>query len=149
MRKIVAKPEVCMGCHLCEVWCAVAHSKSKNIIKAFLYEKPRPLPRVIVEERPPVTFAWQCRHCQEPDCVSACISGALFKDPASGRVIHDSSKCVGCYSCVMACPYGSIIINDESREVLKCDLCAGLNYIYCVNHCPNEALVYLEEQRGR
>ena len=144
MGKVVAKPEVCIGCHLCKVWCAVAHSKSKNIIKAFLHEGSKPLPRVMVEEKLPVTFAWQCRHCREPDCVAACISGALTKNPGNGKVEHDKSKCVGCYSCVLTCPYGSIFINEEKREIFKCDLCEGLDTQYCVSHCPNEALVYVE-----
>ena len=78
MGKIVAKPEVCIGCHLCEIWCAVAHSKSKEVIKTFLYENP-PRPRIVVEERLPLSFALQCRHCPEPDCVFACISGALYQ----------------------------------------------------------------------
>ncbi len=144
MERVFVKPEVCIGCHLCAVWCAVAHSRSKNIIKAFLYEEPRPLPRVIVEERLPLTFALPCRHCAEPDCVFACISGALYKDRQTGRVVHDASRCVGCCSCVMACPYGCIILNNEEEEkkVLKCDLCAGLEFPYCVRHCPNGALVY-------
>ncbi|MBF7083378.1 4Fe-4S dicluster domain-containing protein [Desulfallas sp. Bu1-1] len=145
MGKILAKPEVCMGCHLCEIWCAVAHSKTKNIIKAFNYEKSKPLPRIRVEENLPVTFALQCRHCEEPDCVAACISGALTKNPETGAVEHDRDKCVGCYSCVLTCPYGNIFINDESRQIIKCDLCAGLDSRYCVSHCPNEALVYVED----
>jgi carbon-monoxide dehydrogenase iron sulfur subunit len=141
--RIVAKPEVCMGCHLCEVWCAVAHSKSKDIIKAFKFEK-KPLPRIVVDENIPETFAIQCRHCDEPDCVFACISGALYKDPETGKVLHDESKCVGCFSCVMACTFGGIVIDFENRKVVKCDLCEELEYPMCVRMCPNEALVFEE-----
>ncbi len=141
----MVKPEVCIGCHLCEIWCTVAHSKSKNILKAFLYEKPKPLPRIIIEERLPLTFALPCRHCLEPDCVFACISGALSKDLETGRVIYDKLKCVGCYSCVMACPYGCITVEPENQKIVKCDLCAELDFPYCVSHCPNEALVYVSD----
>ncbi len=143
MPKVVAKPEVCMGCHLCEIWCVVAHSKSKDIIKAFKYEKKK-LPRIVVDENIPETFAIQCRHCEEPDCVFACISGALYKDPESGKVLHDESKCVGCFSCVMACPFGGIVIDFEEKKIVKCDLCDGLDMPMCVKMCPNEALVYEE-----
>ncbi len=148
MGRVLVKPEVCIGCHLCEIWCAVAHSRSKNILKAFTSEQPKPLPRVLVEERLPLTFALSCRHCAEPDCVFACISGALYKDRETGRVVHDRARCVGCYSCVMACPYGCVLINEKERRVLKCDLCTGLDFPYCVSHCPNEALVY-EEAAGK
>ncbi len=146
MQKIIAKPEVCMGCHLCEIWCKVAHSKSKDIIKAFLHESP-PLARIVVEEKLPLTFAIQCRNCEEPDCVFACISGALRKDPKSGRVVYDEERCVGCYSCVMACPYGVIFMDRPRRKIIKCDLCEGLETPMCVEKCPNQALVYLEEDQ--
>ncbi len=145
MGRILIKPEVCIGCRLCEIWCTVAHSKTKNIIKAFLYEEVRALPRVQVEEKLPLTFPMQCRHCEEPDCVAACISGALSKDPGTGRVDHDAEKCVGCFSCVLACPYGCININENERKVVKCDLCRELDTMYCVSHCPNEALVFVNE----
>ncbi|MGB9905084.1 MAG: 4Fe-4S dicluster domain-containing protein [Desulfotomaculales bacterium] len=142
MEKVLFKPEVCIGCHLCAIWCAVAHSRSKDVVKAFLYEKPKPVPRVIVEEKLPLTFALSCRHCAEPECVAACISGALYREKGTGRVVHDRSRCVGCYSCVMACPYGCIVIDGEEKKVTKCDLCAGLDFPSCVRHCPNGALVY-------
>ena len=145
MGKILAKPEVCMGCHLCEIWCAVAHSKTGHIIKAFNYEDEKPEPRIRVEEKLPLTFALQCRHCSEPDCVAACISGALTKNPESGAVEHDSEKCVGCYSCVLTCPYGNIFIDHVHKKVIKCDLCAGMETMYCVSKCPNQALVYVED----
>ena len=91
----------------------------------------------------PLTFALSCRHCLEPDCVFACISGALSKNFETGRVIYDKLKCVGCYSCVMACPYGCITMETENQKIVKCDLCAELDFPYCVSHCPNEALVYV------
>ena len=46
----------------------------------------------------------QCRHCLQPACVSACITGALSKVP-SGPVTYDSSKCIGCRYCMIACPF--------------------------------------------
>lgn len=142
MPRVVARPEVCMGCHLCEIWCAVAHSRTKDILKAFLYEPARPLPRLVVEEDLPVTMPVPCRHCEEPPCAEACISGALYRDPASGRVEHDASRCVGCYSCVMACPYGALVIDEANRRVVKCDLCKDVDEPACVSHCPNKALLY-------
>ncbi|HII85471.1 TPA: 4Fe-4S ferredoxin, partial [Candidatus Bathyarchaeota archaeon] len=46
MKRIVAREEVCMGCGLCEVYCTVEHSKSKDIVKAYNRESPRPISRV-------------------------------------------------------------------------------------------------------
>ncbi len=139
MRRIRCREEVCIGCRLCEVWCQVEHSKSKEIINAFLRETA--FPRVRVEERGPISISLQCRHCEEPNCVHACISGALYRDLETCVVKHDASKCVGCWSCVLACPYDAIIRDDAHNRVLKCDLCEGREEPICVEKCPNDALI--------
>lgn len=140
-KRIVAHEQHCMGCHLCEVWCAVAHSESKDIIRAFKKETT-PLARLFIEEDRPISFALQCRHCEEAPCVAACISGAMAKDPATGLVSHDRDRCVGCWSCIMICPYGAIRQDTEGHVASKCDLCAGEAEPACVANCPNEALTW-------
>lgn len=148
MKRIYANEEVCIGCRLCEVWCKVQHSKSKDIIKAFKKETPRPTPRVHVEENGANSFAVQCWHCEEPDCVYSCIAGAMYIDEETGIVQHDPEKCVGCWTCILVCHRGAILRDERQRRVAsKCDLCAGLEIPACVAHCPNEALILQEEAR--
>jgi carbon-monoxide dehydrogenase iron sulfur subunit len=144
MKRIVAKPEYCMNCRLCEIHCLVSHSKSKDIIKAFRYERDQVKPRVVVEKAGPVTFAVQCRHCAEAPCVQACMTGALTRDPATGWVSHDPDKCVGCWMCIMTCPAGAITRDKHNKMAAKCDLCAATGDPACVANCPNEALVIEE-----
>ncbi len=145
MKRIFIKEEVCMGCRLCEIHCLVEHSNSKDIIKAFKKENPRPLPRVRVEEKGTISFALQCRHCEEPHCVEACMTGALFRDEKTGVILHHQEKCVGCWMCIMVCPYGAIQRDLNGKKVAsKCDLCVGREMPVCVTKCPNEALVYRE-----
>ena len=147
MKKIIANEEVCIGCRLCEVWCLVQHSKSKDIMKAFKRETPRPIARLHVEEEGAESFAVQCQHCEEPDCVYSCISGAMYIDEETGTVQHDPEKCVGCWTCILACHRGAIIRDErQNRIAAKCDLCAELDVPACVAHCPNEALVLVEEE---
>ncbi|MFQ5900512.1 MAG: 4Fe-4S dicluster domain-containing protein [Thermodesulfobacteriota bacterium] len=143
MKKIYSKEEVCIGCRYCEIYCLVEHSRSKDIIKAFKMEAPRAIPRIRVEEEGPVSFALQCRHCEEPECVFACITGAMYKDSDTGKVIHDPDRCIGCWTCIMACPYGVIMRDEGNKRIAsKCDLCPDLDTPACVANCPNEALVY-------
>ena len=144
MRRVYIKEEVCIGCHLCEVFCQVEHSQSKDLIKAFKRESPRPLPRLWVEARMPVSFAVQCRHCDEPPCVHACLTGALQRDAESGIVTVDVDRCIGCWICMLACPFGAIRQDTQRGKIIKCDLCIGENMPVCVSQCPNEALVYAE-----
>lgn len=150
MKRVYAKEEVCVGCRLCEVHCALAHSKYKNnIIKAFK-KQSRPIARVVVEESGAVSFAVQCRHCDEPECVKACITGAMTKDPETGIVTNDRDRCVGCWTCIAACPNGAIVRDrtDGCKVAAKCDLCRENEgeIPACVAHCPNGALVFEEEE---
>jgi len=145
MKRIRILEQYCMGCRLCEIYCAVQHSKSKDLIKAYRGEYPKPIPRILVEEKGYVSFAIQCRHCEDAPCIDACIAGAMHRDPTTGAVLCDEERCVGCWTCIMVCPFGVIMKGGERKVVSKCDLCLSEEEPVCVKKCPNEALV-LEEK---
>ena len=145
MRRVRELEDVCMGCGLCEVWCTVQHSVSREPVRAYREEHPRPVSRIRVNDSGITSFAIQCRHCDEPHCIQACISGALYRDERNA-VVHDPSRCVGCLSCILVCPYGAIRQDREAGNVAsKCDLCPGENVPVCVLNCPNQALVLVED----
>lgn len=147
MKRIYIREEVCIGCRLCEIHCLVQHSKSKKIIKAFKEEFPRALPRILVEEQDYLSFALQCRHCDEAPCLAACPTGAMYRHGETGAVLCNENKCVGCWMCIMVCPFGVIKRDVEGRKVAsKCDLCLGEEIPVCVAHCPNEALLFEERE---
>ncbi|MFO8011384.1 MAG: 4Fe-4S dicluster domain-containing protein [Dehalococcoidia bacterium] len=137
-----------MACHLCEVYCVAAHSRYRDMVKAFNREEIRQLPRLHVEESGPMSFALGCRHCDEPLCVYYCLTGALGKDPYTGIVTVDAEKCVGCWTCVMSCPYGAISPDTGRKKASKCDLCFHLDFPACVANCPNEALLLMDGDHG-
>ena len=154
-KRVVPIFEACMACGLCQVNCVVAHSKSKDVIKAFKSENPKPLARTRVERRGALSFALSCRHCEEPICVFSCLTGAMQKDPQTGVVFADVEKCVGCWTCVMVCPFSAVVPDVDAKKVFKCDLCPDLETPACVDGCPNRALMVVEyddegrEQPGR
>lgn len=90
-----------------------------------------------------------CRHCLEPACVSVCPVGAMHKTP-EGPVIYDSSKCMGCRYCMMACPFGIPRYEWDSPAPLvnKCIFCYPRiqqgKIPACVEACPAEALAFGE-----
>jgi anaerobic carbon-monoxide dehydrogenase iron sulfur subunit len=145
MKRIYSIEDACIGCHLCEVACITEHSRSKDPVRAFLHEPVRPISRCTVEEKDGgvISFSTNCRHCDEPDCLRACISGAIQKDE-NGVVRMDVEQCIGCWSCVMACPYGAVQRNLKAKKANKCDLCPDRETPACVSACPNRALVYKE-----
>ena len=143
MKRIIAREEICMGCGLCEVYCTVQHSKTKDIIKAHK-ETPKPISRVRLEVAKPISFAIQCRNCEDAPCVIACLSGAMTVDEETGLIKHNKNKCIGCWTCVMVCPYGALKMDISGKVVAKCDLCQELESPACVANCPNRALIVKE-----
>ena len=138
--------DVCIGCGLCRVYCQTEHSRSKNIIKAFNRETPRPLPRIRVERKGEVCFAVQCRHCAEPWCIYSCLTGAMHRDSTTGTVGIDPEKCIGCWTCMIACPYGALAQDTSNKVITKCDFCPEHDIPVCVANCPNEALILTEDE---
>lgn len=141
MKRIYVEEKWCLGCHLCEYNCAWANSGIADMVKAL---KGKDIfPRIRVENDDKITFAVSCRHCSDPLCIKSCISGALHKE--NGTVCIDHSKCVGCLTCMLVCPYGCIV-QDETGAVNKCELCLKnqSGSPACVNGCPNRAIVYEE-----
>lgn len=138
---VKVKEEVCMGCGLCRVNCQIAHSASQDAIKAFKKQASPPPARIRIDRREEICFPVQCRHCDEPACVYACLTGALSRDPETGTVLVDEKKCIGCWTCIVACPEGALTRDRYNHHVVKCDLCPGLTVPVCVANCPNEALV--------
>lgn len=141
MKRVYVNEEWCLGCHLCEYNCAFANSGMSDMAKAL---KGKDIyPRIHVEDSGSINYAVSCRHCTDPICIKSCISGALSKK--DGTVCIDKTKCVGCYTCILVCPYGAISHNDEGA-VQKCELCMenSCGAPACVNGCPNKAIVYEE-----
>lgn len=141
MKRIQIKEEHCIGCRLCEVHCIAAHSKyPHDLVRTFKRDKNRPSPRIVIEQCNDTCFALPCRQCEEAQCIRACISGSMTRDQQTGLVHNDPERCVGCWTCIAACPFG--VINRDGGKVniaAKCDFCG--DDPECVRHCPNEALV--------
>ena len=156
-----------MDCRLCEIGCIIEHSQMKDIIKAFREKAKAKTPdsackraerygispnrgmlaRTLVEANGPLQLSAMCRHCEKPECLHACITGAISKKP-DGRVVIDPKRCVACWSCIMACHWGVIERNENEgqgiRHSHKCDLCPDRETPACVDICPNSALLYEE-----
>jgi anaerobic carbon-monoxide dehydrogenase iron sulfur subunit len=158
MKKLNVRLERCTGCKRCETECMIEHSAS-NGYSAAIRSKPQPLTRIYVDSFPgdkavPIV----CRHCHEALCVSACMSGCMHKDPVTGIVtnVGYEQQCVGCWMCIMACPYGVIFPSQDVVEfgqrpfalAVKCDFCPKRETPACVAGCPNYAIEVVEERAG-
>jgi anaerobic dimethyl sulfoxide reductase subunit B (iron-sulfur subunit) len=99
--------------------------------------------------------SYSCMHCSAPACLSSCPTGAIIKREQDGIVYIDAQQCIGCGTCVKACPYGAPRLNSEKGIAGKCDFCKGLlaegGNPACVDACLMRCLEYgeIDELRGR
>jgi len=151
MKMLQINIERCLGCHSCELACAVEHSRSKILSEA-IKESPPPGYRVSVIGVDGAVGPLQCRHCDDAACVMVCPSGALVKSE-EGPVFLNYSLCVGCQLCVIACPFGVIYSDREGKAVIKCDLCRERlgreEDPACVTACPTGALRFEEPEMAK
>jgi len=155
MKRIYCNLDTCIGCKSCELACAIEHSKSKDLFLA-IREEPLPRRRIQVQSslskgtRAPtaaieyIPYPLQCRHCDEPLCVLACMSAAIHKDEVTGTVIIDEDKCVGCGMCMMVCPFGALVMDKERKVALRCGHCIESDEPACVKACPTKSLLFGE-----
>lgn len=137
-RFINIEAEKCIGCRTCEIACAVAHTEEAMTLDSFF-------PRLTVIKGMKVTTPVVCHHCENAPCMSVCAPNAIIRDKNSIQVIQE--RCIGCKSCVIACPFGAIEIAtiDDKSHALKCDLCIDQESgPTCVSVCPTNALSLFE-----
>ena len=133
----------CDGCKNCSVACMQAHRSNPGSVYDLDLTNPANESRnyILVNDKNRYIPMF-CRHCDEPECVISCVSGAMTKDGETGAVLYNSEQCVACFICVMNCPYG-ILKPDRATgsKVIKCDSCiddpVGQN---CVRSCPKKAI---------
>ncbi|NOY10186.1 MAG: 4Fe-4S dicluster domain-containing protein [Spirochaetes bacterium] len=151
MKRVFVNLDKCLGCNGCMIACAVEQSSAGDLFKA-ISEMPLPVSRIEVKTVDEGgSFPLQCRHCEEPYCIDACIAGAIRKDPETGLVLSDEEKCVGCWMCVMTCPFGvirvSLLPDKKGKIAVKCDLCQDRKIPACVEACHTGALLFCEVEQ--
>ena len=139
--RILLDSEKCLGCHTCENTCAAIHSKSGTFLGAATSgERALSAVRIAVNEDGKL-IAHRCLHCEDPECVTACPTGAMKKDPESGVVWCNMEECTSCFICAEACSFGAITPLYDEGIPFKCDLCrTRAEGPACIIACPTSAL---------
>lgn len=87
-----------------------------------------------------------CNHCVAPACQAVCPVEAIIRDEDTGLVFIDADLCIGCGSCVTACPYLAPKLDLETQKARKCDGCLDRvkedKKPICVEACPLRALEF-------
>ncbi len=131
----------CVGCQACATACKIANNLPKNITYNTVYTKSDTDPDTfgtavahgaIANDNAGGVFPncvlsflpVQCQHCDEPACLPVCPTGATQKRE-DGIVWVDSSLCIGCRACIMACPYDNVRMMNEGDPEYYLDVVVG------------------------
>lgn len=134
----------CTGCEACGLACTIENQlppgRSWRRVETF---NPRRHPSA-----PRFHLSLACNHCAEPPCLDACPALAYRKEAATGAVLLDREKCIGCGYCIWACPFDAPSHDFADGVVSKCTLChprlaRGADPA-CVELCPTGALAFGE-----
>jgi electron transport protein HydN len=155
-RFIVADSSRCIGCRTCEIACVLAHADDPRIsaLSAFAFA-----PRLRMIKSRGVSTVAMCHQCDDAPCLNACPSHAIVYRSASVQI--DQELCIGCKTCMLACPFGAmevvtlpapqrmagtVVVRGVKAEAHKCDLCIGHpGGPACVSVCPTAALHIMDE----
>jgi Fe-S-cluster-containing dehydrogenase component/formate-dependent nitrite reductase membrane component NrfD len=130
----------CIGCHACTVACKDEHQVPVGVFRTWVkYIEKGPFPDVSRH-----FGVMRCNHCEQAPCIEICPTSALFKRD-NGIVDFDSSRCIGCKSCMQACPYDALYIDPATSTAAKCNFCAHRVEANlepaCVVVCPTQAIM--------
>jgi electron transport protein HydN len=157
-RFIIADPKKCIGCRTCEIACVMAHSDSQDIS---LLNAATFAPRLHVIKGVNLSTPVMCRQCEDAPCANVCPNGAIARTGDHVQVMQE--RCIGCKTCVVACPYGAMevvtkpifrqngaamVATSDKAEAHKCDLC----YLRsegpaCMEICPTKALYAIDRNQ--
>jgi protein NrfC len=143
----------CAGCQSCMLACSLVHDGAVSTSLSRIQ-----VSRSVLTRYPYDIQISVCRQCPEPMCVKNCPTGACHVSAANGNVrMIDSPKCIGCQTCLNACPFSPhrTIWKPAEKKSTKCDLCANAPYFSkkggpsgsqaCVTTCPMGALKVVAE----
>ncbi len=109
----------CIGCHACTVACKTEHEVPVGQFRTWVkYVDKGTFPDNTRE-----FGVMRCNHCTDAPCVKICPTKSLFKRE-DGIVDFDRDRCIGCKSCMQACPYDAIYIDEDTHTAAKCNFCA-------------------------
>lgn len=130
----------CIGCHACTVACKTEHDVPLGVDRTWVkYVEKGAWP-----DTKRFFSVMRCNHCTDAPCVEICPTTALFRRD-DGIVDFDTDRCIGCKSCMQACPYDALYIDPGDNTAQKCNYCVHRTEVglepACVVVCPEQSII--------
>ena len=136
---MVMRQNRCIDCERCMEACVKTNNVPSYGYRTTILQQEREIGRGAKER---VFMPVLCNHCNRPPCVRVCPTSATYKDKKTGIVMMDYKRCIGCKTCMAACPYNARYFKEENRAVDKCNFCfdtrlsKGESKTACAAACP-------------
>jgi Fe-S-cluster-containing dehydrogenase component/CRP-like cAMP-binding protein len=108
---LVMDMDLCVRCGNCSLACHKVHGQSRLLRRGIQIVRP-----VKVGGKTQHVLSPQvCMHCKDPECLTGCPTGSIFRDK-TGHVDIDPATCIGCFDCATQCPYDAISMVPRTPE---------------------------------
>ena len=142
---MVIREHLCVDCELCKEACVETNHVPEYGFRTTILERRRD---IVDGGEETIFMPVLCNQCNRPPCVRVCPTTATWKDETTGIIVMKDSRCIGCKTCMAACPYNARYFDEEIRAVDKCDFCLeerlskGKKNTACSEACPADVRVF-------
>lgn len=130
---LVMDMDLCVRCGNCSLACHKVHGQSRLLRRGISITRPVAIDSSRTQH---VLSPQVCMHCKDPECLTGCPTGSIFRDPR-GYVDIDPATCIGCFDCATQCPYDAIsMVPKNGAPVVTFDLMGTLRRTFSLSTPP-------------
>jgi Fe-S-cluster-containing dehydrogenase component/CRP-like cAMP-binding protein len=109
---LVMDMDLCIRCGNCSLACHKVHGQSRLLRRGIHIARPvKPESHSIQHVLAPSV----CLHCQDPECLTGCPTGAIGRF-SEGQIDINPQTCIGCGDCATQCPYNAITMIPRKAQ---------------------------------
>lgn len=132
----------CVSCNACSAACILENGWTVHPRNIYTYNAEAG------NLLPVINLSLACNHCESAICMDGCPSAVFSRDKATGAILIDDTKCIGCKYCQWNCPYDAPKYDYSKNTISKCNLCFQAlkegRMPACSIACPTGALKFGE-----